>query len=753
MKKIYTAALALLAGALCSFSVSAQDSAVLNETTGVGYDNIYTAVKEAVTNDVLIINQDITLNDANGRINFTDQNITLKGKTGEEKLIRAKKDKLIILLGSGTTTIENLIFDGNNLEATNDDVEINNKGTLNLTNVVFQNFNHSSMVKRVINIKGTYGTINLSNVKMVNCPMVEGNGQIWVANNSAAHLNIDGDNQISVHFDNTKRIDKASNLSNTTPIDLYVAENRAFGNALVLGTTDQTKFRIANNVNGCIYRKANGNELQYFESNVYLENAQIGYYLLADAVNAAETEETVVVKKDNDTEGNISIGSEKTVTVKGIEGSTPVVKLTKNNRLFLANSKNTLNLENLAFNGNGISRNQSTFFEAANAGAAINMSNVTITNFTSTHNQGIAVAKNNAALSFENVTISDCTVPEGRGDVFVGTNKVRVSGNSSMNLYLEKKLSIGVSDLTNELPIGLYFEPANRADAPTLVTGWGDASKFVCKMEGYFIDGGENSTVYFGLIAKPGIAFTETSYAISTGNDVIPSITPEGFDGEVSFEVYKNDVLSETADAYINEDGELTVAIDVPGTYTLKAISEESFKYLADECETTLHVFGKSTLTPTNGVQVEYEDVIHVDENGEAKFTISGYGEADGYLLYYTIEKAPAKEESSVLFAVPSKDEAEYKQYNGEEITLNDGDKLHYYTTTADGSHESDIRTISAFETIPTGIDSVTADAETFVNVYTMQGVLVRANVNAAEAAEGLTPGMYIIGAKKVLVK
>ncbi len=751
MKKIYTAALALLAGALCSFNVSAQDSAVLNETTGVGYDDLQSAINAVEDNDVLVVNQDLTIG---SRINFNDKIVTVKGATGSETLSRQKDGYMLFLLGSGTTTLENLIIDGNNIATTKDDFEASHGGVLNINNVTFQNCDHSAAVTRIINIKNSsgYATVNLTDVKMVNCPMVEGNGQIWIQNNGAAHLNIAGNNVISVQFDGTKRIDSATNLTNTTPIDIYVADNRAFGNALVLGTTDHTKFRIANNVNGCVYRKASGNELQYFESNVALENAQTGYYLFDDARNAAQNEETIIVKKDVTTEGGMDISDGRTITVKALEGTTPTVTLTKNNRVFLSKGKSNLIVEGLALTSININR-ANAYFLAEEAGSTLTLRNVNISNYKSTHIQGIVASKNNAILNLENVTITECEVPEGYGEVFAGSKNTRISGNNSFNVFMEKAISIEASDLTNELPIGLYFEPANRADAPTLVTGGGDASKFVCKMEGYFIDGGENSSVYFGLIAKPGIAFTETSYAISTGNAVIPSITPEGFDGEVSFEVYKNDVLSETAEAYINEDGELTIAIDAPGTYTLKAISAESFKYLADECETTLHVFGKSTLAPTNGVQVEYEDVIHVDENGEAKFTISGYGEVDGYILYYTIEKAPAKEESVAMFAAPSKDEADYQQYNGEEITLNDGDKLHYYTTTADGAHESEIHTISAYETIPTGIDAVTADAETFVNVYTMQGVLVRANVNAAEAAEGLTTGMYIIGAKKVLVK
>lgn len=51
------------------------------------------------------------------------------------------------------------------------------------------------------------------------------------------------------------------------------------------------------------------------------------------------------------------------------------------------------------------------------------------------------------------------------------------------------------------------------------------------------------------------------------------------------------------------------------------------------------------------------------------------------------------------------------------------------------------------------GVEDVAAEAPATVNVYTMQGVLVRSGVAADEAAEGLSTGLYIIGGKKVYVK
>ena len=41
----------------------------------------------------------------------------------------------------------------------------------------------------------------------------------------------------------------------------------------------------------------------------------------------------------------------------------------------------------------------------------------------------------------------------------------------------------------------------------------------------------------------------------------------------------------------------------------------------------------------------------------------------------------------------------------------------------------------------------------TNVNVYNLQGVMLKRNVDPASAIDGLAPGLYVIGNRKVLVK
>ena len=52
-----------------------------------------------------------------------------------------------------------------------------------------------------------------------------------------------------------------------------------------------------------------------------------------------------------------------------------------------------------------------------------------------------------------------------------------------------------------------------------------------------------------------------------------------------------------------------------------------------------------------------------------------------------------------------------------------------------------------------TGVKDVVINESETVDVYSISGILVKKEVNAANATEGLSKGLYIIGSKKVLVK
>ena len=53
----------------------------------------------------------------------------------------------------------------------------------------------------------------------------------------------------------------------------------------------------------------------------------------------------------------------------------------------------------------------------------------------------------------------------------------------------------------------------------------------------------------------------------------------------------------------------------------------------------------------------------------------------------------------------------------------------------------------------PTAIEVVSIINDGTVNVYNMQGQIVKLGVSTSTATQGLRPGIYLIGGKKVVVK
>lgn len=67
---------------------------------------------------------------------------------------------------------------------------------------------------------------------------------------------------------------------------------------------------------------------------------------------------------------------------------------------------------------------------------------------------------------------------------------------------------------------------------------------------------------------------------------------------------------------------------------------------------------------------------------------------------------------------------------------------------------KNDIK-LTLTKTYPIGVDQVVAEKESdpFVNVYTINGYLLKQHVKESEALDGLNKGLYIVGRKKVFVR
>lgn len=76
-----------------------------------------------------------------------------------------------------------------------------------------------------------------------------------------------------------------------------------------------------------------------------------------------------------------------------------------------------------------------------------------------------------------------------------------------------------------------------------------------------------------------------------------------------------------------------------------------------------------------------------------------------------------------------------------------------YLLPTVPQTTETGVKSIKIDGTISAISTPVRVAEQSVVNVYTLSGVKVRANVKAADAAKGLPAGLYIVGSKKVIVK
>lgn len=85
--------------------------------------------------------------------------------------------------------------------------------------------------------------------------------------------------------------------------------------------------------------------------------------------------------------------------------------------------------------------------------------------------------------------------------------------------------------------------------------------------------------------------------------------------------------------------------------------------------------------------------------------------------------------------------------------TYNNGDVVSFYFNCAYAGGVSDTKAINYTVGDVTAIDAIEVEAAANVDVVTVLGVVVRHNVPAAEATQGLPAGLYIVGGQKVLVK
>lgn len=223
---------------------------VENETSGKGFNTLSDAIGAAADGDVLVINENQYVG---ARIGVNNRHITIKGAEAERLILREENfnNSLMFLVNqseevdgegnkiSGHITFENLIIDGQAVEATQACVEASKGGQVDFKNVKFVNCT-SGHNQGLVSMKDG-GRVNLENVETFNCHVPAGRGEFFCGTNN---LTVAGDCKVSVYAEKMYSIG-AGEMSGENVVTLYFDDTRDLteGAVIVRGSEDLTHFR------------------------------------------------------------------------------------------------------------------------------------------------------------------------------------------------------------------------------------------------------------------------------------------------------------------------------------------------------------------------------------------------------------------------------------------------------------------------------------------------------------------------------
>ena len=208
------------------------------------------------------------------------------------------------------------------------------------------------------------------------------------------------------------------------------------------------------------------------------------YSSLNDAVTAATGTNTLVINKDIELTARVDVpaGAELTIvpatdgiTIKRASGN-------KGNILILPAAGCTLNLgtadKQLVIDGQSV---EATAVAVEASQGTVTLTNILFKNCTTTNNQGIVCRKgNNTSLTLDGCTFDNCTVPTGRGTLFIGKTGTILKGNNTFSnctgdVYIESTYSLIAAEATHTTPISLIVA-GTRGEGRIVEKG--DATKY-----------------------------------------------------------------------------------------------------------------------------------------------------------------------------------------------------------------------------------------------------------------------------------
>lgn len=209
-----------------------------------GYSTLTDAWNAAVDGDVIVLNEDQTINSrVNGKKGCS---ITIKaGKANTISRASGYKGILILANNGGTTILEDLTIDGADSPVTGSTLE-QSGGNLTLKNVTLKNVNGSGNKGYIVFMSS--GTGNVENLTVENCTPVSVNNpekdtkaDVFVGIKS---VTFSGDNKCSVFVEKNDQSIIAKDLANTTPIQLYCMVDRPHDSRIVENCADPKQFEM-----------------------------------------------------------------------------------------------------------------------------------------------------------------------------------------------------------------------------------------------------------------------------------------------------------------------------------------------------------------------------------------------------------------------------------------------------------------------------------------------------------------------------
>ena len=245
--------------------VEVEAAAVMNAITGAGYATLAAAVADIATiteetNEptVLTINKDVEIS---SRLNIKTQNVTIKGATGNEKILRAEsyKNGLMFLTQDtlATLTVENLIIDGQNVESSAAVFEAGNKGLTVLNNVSIEHVVTTG--KQGVICNKSNGRLVINGVGMSDCTASNSKALVFAG---TSKVTLSGSNDFgSIHVEKTNYF---TNDGATNTQAIVVDDTRA-ANLLLVKNGQVSDFTVSG--------QADGLELVQDGNDIYLADA------------------------------------------------------------------------------------------------------------------------------------------------------------------------------------------------------------------------------------------------------------------------------------------------------------------------------------------------------------------------------------------------------------------------------------------------------------------------------------------------